>query len=293
MDFSIKKFFRNAQTVEQLLIVNILVFVLIKLFETALFLFKLDNSNYFTLLGNMAVSANIGVVLHKPWTLLSYMFVHEDFFHILFNMLWLVSFGRIFTEYMNGRKLLSTYLLGGFAGALVYILAFNLFPAFASMIHSSYAIGASAGVLAIVVATATLLPEYRINLFLFGPVALKWIAVASVVIDLLSINGTNSGGHLAHLGGALYGFLFITQYKKGRDISKGLNTLIDKIASLFRKKSKLKVAFKRPLTDEQFQDQKKNREQQINRILDKISKSGYDSLTREEKDTLFKASKDI
>ena len=161
-------------------------------------------------------------------------------------MLWLVSVGRIFNEYMNGRKLLSTYLLGGFAGALVYILAFNLFPAFASMIHSSYAIGASAGVLAIVVATATLLPEYRINLFLFGPVALKWIAVASVVIDLLSINGTNSGGHLAHLGGALYGFLFITQYKKGRDISKGLNTLIDKIASLFRKKSKLKVAFKRP-----------------------------------------------
>jgi hypothetical protein len=183
--------------------------------------------------------------------------------------------------------------LGGFAGALVYILAFNLFPAFASMIHSSYAIGASAGVLAIVVATATLLPEYRINLFLFGPVALKWIAVASVIIDLLSINGTNSGGHLAHLGGALYGFLFINQYKKGRDISKGLNTLIDKIADLFRKKSRLKVVFKRPLTDEQFQDQKKNREQQINRILDKISKSGYDSLTREEKDTLFKASKDI
>lgn len=292
MDLSLRNFFRKGNTLEQLLLVNVAVFVGVKLFETLLFLFKLPDDYYFTLLSNLALASDLRMLFHKPWTLITYMFMHEDFFHILFNMLWLYSFGRIFTEYLNNKQLLSTYIMGGLFGGLLYILAFNLFPAFSNSVNNSYAIGASAGVLAIVVATATLLPEFKINVFILGPVALKWIAVATVLIDLLSIKGDNAGGHLAHLGGALYGFLFISQYKKGKDLGKGLSNLLDFIRGLFKKKSKLKVAFKRPLTDEQYADQKKAREQQIDRILDKISKSGYDSLSREEKDTLFKASQD-
>jgi hypothetical protein len=186
----------------------------------------------------------------------------------------------------------STYFFGGLTGAFLYILAFNLFPVFSDGLEQSYALGASAGVLAVVIGIATLIPEYSIMIILIGPVRLKYIAVFSVLLDLLSIADGNSGGHIAHLGGAFFGWLYVSRLKTGKDFTAGFNRLMDSIASFFFR-PKLRTVHKRTsASDEAFLAAKKNKQEVIDEILDKISKAGYDSLTKEEKEILFKMSKD-
>src|SRR5688572_24707877 len=220
------------------------------------------------------------------------MFYHENLFHILFNMLWLFWMGKIFTEYLGNKKLFSTYILGGICGAILYIIAYNFFPLFSHSVNFSFALGASAGVLAITIATATLLPDYKIGILFLGPVALKYIALISVFLDLISVSGSNAGGHIAHLGGAIFGFIYIRQLKKGRDLAKGFNRVIDKLASLLSRRSRMKVHYGRTKHDEDFVSDKKAKQEKTDEILDKISKSGYGSLTKEEKEFLFKTSKE-
>lgn len=229
-------------------------------------------------------------LLKKPWTLLTHMFFHKDFIHLLFNLIGMYFGGKIFLKYLNGKQLASTYLLGGFSGAIFYILSYNYLPAFDTT-QSAIAFGASASVLAIITAISTYIPTYQNTIPLIGRIELKYIAISFILIDICLIPESNSGGHIAHLGGAFYGFYFAQKLKKGKDISKGFNNTLDAIANYFKDETKLKTVHRRANTDEQWKEQTNREKKDINLILDKISKSGYESLNKKEKDILFKASK--
>jgi membrane associated rhomboid family serine protease len=246
----------------------------------------------FTGFGNSAVlaytneylllPAYLPKLLYRFWTPFTYMFMHAGVFHILFNMLWLYWMGQIFEEYLGNKRTIGLYLFGGLAGGLLFIACYNLIPAFTSINAAAGPplVGASASVMAIIVATATLLPNYTIPLILIGPVKLKWIALFYIVIDFLGIAGANAGGEIAHLGGALFGFIYIKQLQRGHDWIGG-------ISKLFEPKPKMKVVSN---SGTQRKASGTPRQEDVDRILDKISGSGYDSLTKQEKETLFRAS---
>jgi hypothetical protein len=190
-------------------------------------------------------------------------------------MLWLYWMGQIFEEYLGNKRTIGLYLLGGLTGGLLFVACYNLIPAFTNVnaAATSVVVGASASVMAIVVATATLLPDYTIPLMIIGPVKLKWIALFYSVIDFLGIAGTNAGGEIAHLGGALFGFIYIKQLQRGHDWIGGIN-------KLFSPKPKMKVVSN---SGNQRKASGTPRQEDVDRILDKISGSGYDSLTKQEK----------
>jgi membrane associated rhomboid family serine protease len=290
----IKDIYSHGTVVTRLIYVNIAVYLVIKLIGVFTFLFNVDTDVDTIALTWLAVPAGLSPLLHKPWSVLTYMFLHVDFFHVLSNMIMLYFGGKLFHEYLGARRLLSTYLAGGFFGALLFIIFFNLFPVFTNAVPFAQALGASASVLAIFVAIATYLPEFQVNLLFLGPVRLKWVALVIVLLDLISINKGNPGGHIAHLGGALFGYISIIQLKKGNDITSWISKFTNWLEGLFKRKSHMKVAYKRKRTvdDEEYNLNKKKKQQRIDSILDKISRSGYDSLTKEEKETLFKASND-
>jgi hypothetical protein len=205
-------------------------------------------------------------------------------------MLWLYWFGRIFLEYLDQRKLVAVYLLGGISGALVYILSFNIFPAFTGVVGESVAIGASASVMAIVIAIAAYVPDYTVQLFLFGRIKIKYMALAIFVLTSIMDFSVNSGGKLAHIGGAFLGYFYTINLRQGRDIGKGFNKVIDFFVTIFKPRKKLKVTHKKTATEYDYNKTKAENQARINSVLDKISKGGYDSLTKEEKETLFKES---
>ncbi len=280
-----------ADSVQRLLFINIGLFLVARLIGVFASLFMAEGINFSSISYWIAVPANLSQLLVRPWTLLSYMFYHWEFFHLFFNMLLLYWMGTIYQQYLGSKKLISTYILGGISGAVFYIAAYNLFPLFSANLSHSFALGASASVLAITIASATLLPDYPIRLLLIGEVKLKWIAVIIVISDLISIGGSNAGGHLAHLGGAMYGFIYIRQLRLGNDIASWFNRFID----YFSRSKKPKMTVHRSgksMSDAEFNSTKKDRQEGLDQILDKISKSGYGSLTQEEKDYLFQASKD-
>jgi len=210
-------------------------------------------------------------------------------------MLWLYWFGKIFLEYLNPKKLVSVYLIGGLVGGLVYVLAFNLFPVFQPSVSQSVALGASAAILAVVMAIAFYVPDYTIYLMFLGPVKIKYVAWVTVLIDVLSIKSGNAGGHLAHLGGAIFGFLYAMELRRGNDLSKGFNRFMDTIFSFFKRRPVMKVKYKktsgRPETDLAYNARRAAEQRTIDQILDKISTSGYEGLSKEEKDILFRSSK--
>jgi membrane associated rhomboid family serine protease len=286
---NIKNTFRHGTSLTRLIYINIAVFLILSLAAIAGFL--LDNpdiaSKTFLL---FAIPSSLKALLLKPWTLITYMFTHKDFWHILFNMLWLYWFGRIFLEYLDQRKLVAVYLLGGLSGALVYVLSFNVFPAFAGVLNESVAIGASASVMAVVIAIAAYVPNYTIQLLLLGKIKIKYMALAIFVLTSFMDFSVNSGGKLAHIGGALFGYLYTINLRHGHDIGKGLNRLIDFFVTMFKPRDKLKVTYKKPVSDYDYNKMKAEHQTRINVILDKIAKGGYDSLTKEEKDLLFRES---
>lgn len=289
----IKRIFKSGTTLTRLVLINLGVFLVIKLVGAFLFLFQQGDINN-DLLNLFALPADTAVLLKRPWTLISYMFLHYEFFHILFNMLWLYWFGKIFLEYLDQKKLLSAYILGGIAGGIFYISCYNLFPVFDAAVPQSIAMGASAAVLAVVTTIAVYSPDYKIRLMFVGVVKIKYIALISVGIDILSIQSGNAGGHLAHLGGAMFGLLYGYQLRKGKDIASGFTRFMDKLFSLFRPRTKLHVKYKRPTkteSDYEYNDRKVGEQKEIDHLLDKISKSGYSALTKEEKELLFRSSK--
>jgi len=285
----IKASFRKGSSVTKLIYINASVFFLISIVSIIGYL--LNNPDIpEKAVDLLSVPASLKLLAARPWTLFTYMFTHRDIWHILFNMLWLYWFGIIFLEYLDQRKLVSVYLLGGLCGAIVYILAFNIFPVFRGVVNESAALGASASVMAVVIAIAAYVPDYTVRLFLLGKIKIKYLALAIFVLTSVMDFSVNSGGKLAHIGGAVFGYLYTLNIKRGHDLGKGINRIIDFFATLFKPRKKLKVTYKKPVSDFDYNKTKSEHQEKINRILDKISKGGYDSLSREEKDMLFKES---
>ena len=286
---NIQQTFRQGNTLIKLIYINIAVFVL---FHLTIISLKLFNVSGDFLLQYLAVPADVTRLLYRFWTLLTYMFMHEGFFHLFFNMLCLFWFGKMFLMYFSEKQFVGLYLIGGFLSAAFYIIAYNLFPYYNSLIYTSVLLGASGSVMAIIVATAVKSPNSEMRLLLIGAVKLKYIAMAVVLISFFGITSKNGGGELAHLGGALTGYLFAVSLNKGRDITKWLNWLIDRLVSLFRPKkmkvSKKSTHYNRPkMNDGDYNKNKAERMAEIDRILDKIKSSGYESLNAEEKRKLF------
>jgi membrane associated rhomboid family serine protease len=289
----IKESFHQGNTLTKLIYINAGVFVVIKLLQLVLLLTGLDMAYSIVLINWLSVPSNPLLLLIRPWTLITYMFLHYDFFHILFNLLYLWWFGRLFVQLVDPRKLLTVYIWGGLAGAILYILSFNYLPAFHPQGGYSFLLGASASVMAILFAVARIRPNFSVYLFLIGPVKLKYLALGAFIIDLISIpNMANTGGHLAHIGGALIGLYYGWKLSEGKISGDFFDKIATKSSGLFRRKSKLRVTHSRPMTDLEYNTMKVRRQKELDRILEKIKQSGYDSLTKEEKQMLFNASQD-
>lgn len=292
----LKQRFRRGDIVTRLIFINVGVFLLTTLAEVCFMLFKRSMA---PVLRHFELPASFEGFLMQPWSIATYMFMHADIFHILFNMLWLYWFGALFVYNFSSKHLRGLYVLGGLFGGLCYMLAYNIFPLFQDVVYSSFMVGASASILAIVAATAYRIPEYPIRLLFLGSVRLKYLALGTILLDLLLLTSGNAGGHIAHVGGALAGLCFAILLKKGIDLTRWINVLIDAISGVFdpkrwKREPKMKVhrggATSRQ-QDYNFNARKKAQTEEIDRILDKLKKSGYGSLTTEEKKSLFDASK--
>ena len=288
----LKNDFRKGSISQQFIYINIGIFVLTALVSIVGMLFNVGNS----WVEWLELPAWLPQFIKQPWSLVTYMFLHANILHLLFNMLWLYSFGQLFLMFFSARHFRGLYFLGGLCGGLLYIVAYNVFPYFLPYIYKSYLLGASASVLAIVIATAVREPEYRVSLMLFGQIRLKYLALIVIVTDLLFVTSNNAGGHIAHLGGALAGWWFAAGLQKGSDVTKWINIFIDWFWGIWKvkhapKKPKMKVHYGGRAGDYEYNARKKEQNDEIDRILDKLKKSGYQSLTTEEKRRLFDASK--
>jgi membrane associated rhomboid family serine protease len=287
--------FRRGNISMRLIYINAGVFVATALIDV---LFRLFNTTIGGLYEWLELPASFLQFAMQPWSILTYMFMHAGLLHILFNMLWLYWFGALFLMVFSARHLRGVYILGGICGGLLYMIAYNLFPLFSPMVERSYLLGASASVLAIVAATAYREPNYPVRLFLMGTIRLKYLALVVIGLDLLFITTDNGGGHIAHVGGALAGLWFAASLSKGKDATAWINRTLDFVENLFRfqpRKPKMKIrkggAYSDRQSDYDYNARKRSRAEEIDRILDKVKKSGYDNLTTEEKKSLFDASK--
>lgn len=287
----IKESFDEGSSLTRLIYINLAVFFLAGLIRVLFFLG--GNGDYFQewVMNWLALPSDFGKLISRPWTLVSYMFLHFEFLHILFNLLWLYWLGQIFLNYFSQTKLVALYILGGLAGGLFYVAAYNLFPVFATMVADSRLLGASAAVIAIVTAVAVHAPNHTIHLMFIGPVRMKYIALFSVLMYVIGISSTNAGGNLAHLGGAFCGLIYVLQLKKGNDWGKWITGLLSGISKLFKPKPKVTITYRKPSDDIAFNREKNRDQARMNAILEKISKSGYDSLSKEEKEILFRMGK--
>ncbi len=297
----IRDSFRKGSSLIKLIYVNLAVFIMVKIVFVLFFLFTstsgelIDKNSYFlqNILSYLMIPADPGKLLLHPWTIITYMFLHFEFLHILFNMLWLFWFGRIFLHYLSEKQLLNTYFLGGIAGALLYVLSYNIFPGLMKEAASAKALGASAAVTAIVISISFYTPNFEVYIPFIGPLKIKYIAILFIITDLLQIASTNAGGHIAHIGGALYGYFFAVQLKQGKDIGKFFGRMVDSLTGFIRRRNRLKVTYHKTATrvdDLEYNKSKVQQQKEIDIILDKIARSGYDSLSKKEKEALFKMS---
>ncbi|MDR2683652.1 MAG: rhomboid family intramembrane serine protease [Dysgonamonadaceae bacterium] len=287
----IERFFRRQSVLSSLLIINLLVFLLIKLVVVVFLLF---NESFAPFTAFFQLPALPVQLWHRPWTVITYMFTHFDFWHIVFNMVCLYWFGQIFLRFFGPKQLGGLYVLGGLVGGLFFVLAYNIFPYFRNSVGTSSLIGASASAMAIIFAAAFYRKDLKINLIFLGNIKLLYIALFFLVIDLVSIESGNPGGHIAHIGGAWMGVWFAQSALKGRDLTEGINSIIDRVVNLFtkkRRKAHFRQVHRRPETDYEYNKRKHDEQVEIDRILDKIKRSGYNSLSENEKKKLFDASR--
>lgn len=304
---SLKDEIKNAWTyknaVVQLVIINIAVwlFMITLLILSTLFqtpdIFDLPYSY-------LSVPADFETFILRPWTAMTYAFMHSlSLWHILSNMLFLYWFGRLIQEYLGYKRVISMYVLGGLAGSAIYLIAYNFIPYYAEHKHLSTMVGASGAVVAIVVGAATLLPHYEFNLMFLGRIKIVYIAAFFVIVSYVSITGTNAGGNIAHLGGALMGYIFIKQLQKGNDWGVWVIKTIDFFKAIFKPKPKVRVSYRKEKTKAKtgsfsstssssgYSSTASPSQEEIDAILDKIAQSGYESLSKAEKEKLFNASK--
>lgn len=290
----------------RLIYINIAVFCIFLFLRIIFALFRIEGYDEF--LSYFEVPSNLDELLYRPWSLLTYMFLHLGIFHILFNLLWLYWLAVMFLREYSQRHLVGLYILGGLGGALVFVLAYNIFPLFDDVVSNSYLIGASASVLAVMGALLYRIPNYELQLFIFGRIKFKYIAAFIIATDLLFMLD-NPGQHFAHLGGTLTGLAFAAMYDKGFDIVKWINAILDFLVYVFLpvqeffvkmcrmlkegRKPKMKVHYGTSKRSSDYEENMRHRssEIEIDAILEKIKKSGYGALTDEEKRKLFDASR--
>ena len=271
---------------EKLIAINVLVFIIMGLITA---LISPTVEDWF------ALPKDFFDFLIQPWSLITYSFLHGGIFHILWNMYILYVAGRIVLNLFDGKRFLNIYFLGVILGGLLFLLSYNIFPTLVGI--NASLIGASAGVMAVLIFVCTYIPNQEVRLIFFN-VKLWQIGLFVVLMDLVQIPlGGNVGGRIAHLGGALLGYVYARQLYKGTDIGEGFSKFVDGIANLFKKsekKSPLKTVYRkqRPSTSTSAKYDKQTQQKKIDAILDKISKSGYESLSKAEKDFLFKAGKE-
>ena len=289
MNFREKLFYRFQQfnVAEKLIVFNVIFFVLPLLINTFLFLFKIPIDSYTVW---FELSSSFSDLVFKPWTLITYSFLHSGFFHLFFNMYIFLFTSRLFLNLFKSNSLINIYFLGVVFGGLLFLFSYNFFPAFEN--SKPYMIGSSAGVMSLLIFMSTYSPNLEIRLIIFN-IKLLYIGIAFMMLDVIQIPYGNAGGHIAHLGGALLGFIYANNLKKGVDIGLPVERIISKLFNLFQlNKSKMNVAFKNK-SKKKFNhpndDNSKKHQKKIDEILDKISSSGYDSLSKKEKDFLFKA----
>lgn len=277
----IKYKYQTSNIVEKLIFINIFVFVFTYLFNTFSALFKSGGN---IVIDWFALSPDFNSLLFKPWTIVTYGFLHSGFFHILFNLVFLYYIGNLFLNFFNKKQFIAYYFSGIVIGGFVYILSYNFFPLLKG--SQSVLVGASAGVTAILIGLATHIPHYALRFQFFGNIKLMYIAIGFIVLDLIQIPDGNAGGHLAHLGGALIGYILTRYLNKGNEIILSFENLFQK-----KKEKPLKTVYKNKQSTKNKSVNPKDHQARIDRILDKISKSGYDTLTKDEKDFLFKVGK--
>ena len=279
---NIQNRFRQANIVEKFITINLAVFLFVFLLNTLGFLFQSNTS----LVNWLILPATFDGFISKPWTIITYGFVHVEFLHILMNLISMYFVGNLFVQYFTPKQFISFYILGTLFGGIVFMLSYNFFPAFANDLSNSVLLGASAGVSAIFIGIATYIPNYQFKVPLIGFVKLWHFAAVWVTLDIIQIPAGNAGGHLAHIGGAIFGFIYVSQ------ASTTEIKIWSKIVHFFTAKKKpLKTVYKSKKTKSTKQANTTYKQQKINVILDKISKSGYDTLSKEEKDFLFKQGK--
>ncbi|MCF8225291.1 MAG: rhomboid family intramembrane serine protease [Bacteroidales bacterium] len=289
----IKDSYRNGNALHKLIYVNVAVFLALHIGVIFLVLLnKIDRTqSIYEILQYLAVPSDLGALSRKPWTIITYMFTHGLLYHIVFNLLILYWFGKYFIAEFGIKKLFGTYILGGLSGALLFVLFYNVFPFFKEVREQSIATGASASVMAIVIAVAIMVPNRRMNIVLLGPIKIIYVALVLFFTSTIFDFTDNTGGKISHIGGALMGYLFAHYYRRGKDITRGFDRFMDGFFSFFKREKKLKVTYKRPADDLEYNKQKAEEQKEIDRILDKISTGGYDSLSASEKKKLFNMKK--
>lgn len=284
----LKRQFSNGGYLVRLLYINCCVFIILKIAIVLCMLFELP-VNWVLYL---ELPSSMSALIRTPWTILSYMFVHVDLWHIIFNMLALYWFGKIFLQYFSQKQLAGVYILGGISGAIIYLLALNTVPYFNSLRYSSYLIGASASVMSIIFTVVAHYPDQNINLALIGNIKLKYIGLAIFLLDVIGFSTTDMGGTMAHIGGAVFGLIYgILLRTKNIDLSTPFSSIMDFFVNLrhHKKKTKFKVKtnFDKPKSDSEWNQKNNSRNCRIDAILEKIKKSGYANLSDEEKQELF------
>lgn len=265
----------------KIILINVILFIGISFIQVIMTISGL--SSFFNIFINkLMLPASFNIFIFQPWSIITYFFLHLNFMHILWNMLFLYWFGKIIQDNIGNNALISLYVLGGIIGGLLFMAIYNIIPYYGERVPESLMLGASAGVFSVVVGSATLLPNYSFYLLLIGPVRIKYIALFYVLLSFFDVAGSNAGGEIAHMGGAIIGYIYIKKLQNGIDIGQGLINFIN----LFNNKQVSEVRDEKDtnIFEESPQDE-------IDKILDKISESGYSSLSKDEKERLFNASK--
>lgn len=282
-------YWKKSDALTRLLTINAAVFVFLLILHI---LQRWTSSSFVDLWGedfHLAATAYFPELIRRPWSIISHMFTHVEFSHFLFNMVSLYMAGRLFQVFLSPAQLVVNYLLGGLSGFGLYVLAYNVFPA---LNEKSFILGASAAVMSIILTVGVIQPDFEVKLFGVFDMKLKWLCALLVLLDLVTLRkGENTGGHIGHLGGALFGVLYAVQWQKGKHPAQWLERWLDRLRNGPRRKGmRVEVNHGRPKTDDEFNAERKAKQDRVDRILDKISRTGYESLSKEEKDFLFKNS---
>ena len=284
--------FKSGGVYIRIIYVNVFIFLLFLILGNFFALMKWNPASLNNFDDYFSFNSSFMVFLKRPWTIFTYMFLHGSFWHLFNNMLIYFFTAKMYEDLMGKKAAINTYIIGGFCGAILYLITHNLFPLFREM-GDIPMLGASAAVMAVFVGLATYTPNFEVMLFGIIRVKMKYLAMVWVAFDIVGLSNSDGIAHFAHLGGALWGYFYVSNFKKGKDIAYWFDNFIKAIGGL-TKKRKIKIVYKKKSEEKKSSpSNSKNRQEKVDEILDKIKLSGYESLTKEEKDYLFDASKHI